>query len=315
MGLFDVFGAGGGTAAIQIGSTMVGAGSSLEGNVVFTGGKRAQQITRVTMRVSQSTTSMQMTKEGPRQHTQSRDVVQSFQIAGPATSTPGQAQAFPFSINIPQGAPPSQPGHLSYAIHANVDIPGEVDAGATVQLTVVGGGMGAQMPMQPPMGQMPMGMAQPPMMAPPVPGYGAPPQMGMPQMPPPMGAPQMGMPQMPPQPGYPQMPPQMGMPQMPPQMGMPQMPPQPGYPQMPPQPGYPQMPPQPGYPPMPPQPQMGMPPMQPQMGSFVVALHPQTGQWAPGRITAMQNGMFGVDWDDPMLGASTWVAAGQLRVK
>lgn len=224
MGLFDVFGAGGGTAAIQIAATMVGAGSSLEGNVVFTGGKRAQQITCVTMRVSQSTTSMHMTKEGPRQHTQSRDVVASFQIAGATTSAPGHAQAFPFSINIPLGAPPSQPGHVSYSLHANVDIPGEIDSGASVQLTVVGGMQQPTQPMQPMQGMQPM--------------------------------------------GYPQ--------------AMPLMPP--------------------------------MPPMPPQMGSFVVAQHP-SGSWAPGRVTAMQSGMIGVDWDDPMLGASTWVSPAQVRVK
>ena len=318
MGLFDMFGAGGGTAAIQIGATMVGAGASLEGNVVFTGGKRAQQITKVTMRVSQSRTSMHMTKEGPRPHTESRDVVPTFQIHGPTQSTPGQPQAFAFSIPIPQGAPPSVPGQLGYHVHAGIDIPGEVDAGATVEITIVGGA-GAQMPMQAAMG---VGMGGP------VPGYGAP-QPGFGQMPPQPGMampPQPGLGQMPPQPGFGpmppppgfgQMPPQPGFGQMPPQPGYGQMPPQPGYGQMPPQPGYGQMPPQPGYGQMPPQPGYGqMPPMGggPAIGTHVVAQHP-SGQWAPGRVAGMQNGMIGVDWDDPMLGASTWVGAHQIRVK
>jgi hypothetical protein len=62
---------------------------------------------------------------------------------------------------------------------------------------------------------------------------------------------------------------------------------------------------------------MGMPPMQPaqmQMGSHVLAQHP-SGQWAPGRVAGMQNGMIGVDWDDPKLGQSTWVQPGQVRHK
>jgi len=265
MGLFDVFGAGGGTAAIQIGATMVGAGSALQGNVVFTGGKRAQQITAVTMRVSQSHQSMKMTKEGPRQHTESRDVIPSFQISGATQSVPGQPQMFPFSINIPAAAPPSIQGQLSYTLHANIDIPGEVDAGASVPLTIVGGQMPMQQPMMGQMPQQPMGYPQQPMMG-----------------------------QMPQQPmGYPQQP-MMG--QMPQQPMMGQMPQQPmGYGQMPPQ--------------MPPP--MAMPL---QMGSFVVALHP-SGNWAPGRVTAMQNGMIGVDWEDPKLGASSWVGADQVRVK
>ncbi|MFO0686790.1 MAG: sporulation protein [Sandaracinus sp.] len=359
MGLFDMFGAGGGTAAIQIGATMVGAGTNLEGNVVFTGGTRAQQITKVTMRVSQSRTTMQMTKEGPRPHTESRDVVPTFQIHGPTQSTPGQPQAFAFSIPIPAGAPPSVPGQLGYHVHAGIDIPGEVDAGATVQITVVGG-MGAQMPMQPaPMGMPPQGFGQMPPQPgfgqmPPQPGFGQmPPQPGFGQMPPQPGFGQMppqpqgfgqmppqpgfgqmppqpqGFGQMPPQPGFGQMPPQpQGFGQMPPQQGYGQMPPQPqgfgqmppqqGYGQMPPQQGYGQMPPQPGYGQMPPQPGYGpMPPPMgagPTIGTHVVAQHP-SGHWAPGRVAGLQNGMVGVDWDDPKLGASTWVGAHQIRVK
>jgi hypothetical protein len=50
----------------------------------------------------------------------------------------------------------------------------------------------------------------------------------------------------------------------------------------------------------------------PQVGSHVTAQHP-SGQWYPGRIVQMQNGMIGVDWDDAKLGQSTWVHAHQVR--
>ena len=38
-----------------------------------------------------------------------------------------------------------------------------------------------------------------------------------------------------------------------------------------------------------------------------MAQHPQNQQWYPGRVSAMQSGMVGVDWDDPAVGASSWV--------
>ena len=43
------------------------------------------------------------------------------------------------------------------------------------------------------------------------------------------------------------------------------------------------------------------------VGSMVMAQHPQNHQWYPGRVSAMQSGMIGVDWDDPAVGESSWV--------
>ena len=49
-----------------------------------------------------------------------------------------------------------------------------------------------------------------------------------------------------------------------------------------------------------------------QVGAHVTAQH-ANGQWYPGRIVQMQNGMIGVDWDDASLGQSSWVHAHQVR--
>jgi hypothetical protein len=48
------------------------------------------------------------------------------------------------------------------------------------------------------------------------------------------------------------------------------------------------------------------------LNAHVSAQHPN-GNWYPGRIVAMQNGMIGVDWDDPKLGQSSWVQPHQVR--
>lgn len=47
------------------------------------------------------------------------------------------------------------------------------------------------------------------------------------------------------------------------------------------------------------------------VGSHVLAQW-QDGNWYPGHVVAVNNGMFGVDWENPALGASTWVAAHQV---
>jgi hypothetical protein len=366
MGLFDMFGAGGGTASIRVDSPMVAQGGVVSGQIIFTGGSRAQQVTKVTLRVSQSHKTMKMTPNGPQQHTESRDVVPNFQVAGSYTTTPGQPQAFPFQINIPAGAPPSVPGQVTYSLHAGIDIPGEIDAGAHQEITVTGGAMGMAQPMmgqpmgmrQPMMGQ-PMGMQQP-MMGQPM-GMQQP-MMGQPMMQQPLGIgsavmamwqdgqlhpgrivgqqngmfgidwdephlgastwvhpgqvqPSMGMPM-----GKPGMDPMMQKQMMDPMhkggapMGKPGM--DPMHKGMDPmmQKGHvdPMM--QKGH--VDPMHKGGMP-MQGggvMMGAHVLAQHP-SGQWAHGRVAAMQNGMIGVDWDDPKLGASSWVAPHQVQSK
>jgi hypothetical protein len=50
------------------------------------------------------------------------------------------------------------------------------------------------------------------------------------------------------------------------------------------------------------------------IGTHVIAQW-QDGNWHPGRVSAVQNGMIGVDWDNAKLGASTWVQTHQVRVK
>jgi len=47
-------------------------------------------------------------------------------------------------------------------------------------------------------------------------------------------------------------------------------------------------------------------------GTAVVAQW-QDGNWYRARVSGFQNGMYGIDWDDAKLGASTWCAVHQVR--
>ncbi|MFO0713673.1 MAG: sporulation protein [Sandaracinus sp.] len=168
MGLFDMFGAGGGTLSIQPVSPHVTPGQALVGNVVFQGGGRAQQINALTIKLTQETRTMQMTNQGPQPHTESRELVPATPVTQPFQSTPGQPTMLPFQLQVPPGLPNSTPNQVTYHLRVTADIPGEIDPGASLEIQVVGGAapMQAGMPgMQPGMPGMP-GMMQPGMMQP-----------------------------------------------------------------------------------------------------------------------------------------------------
>ncbi|MDQ3036850.1 MAG: sporulation protein [Myxococcota bacterium] len=148
MGLFDMFGAGGGRIAIQPQSAHVTAGGAIAGSIGFQGGTRAQQITNITLKLVMDQTQMEMTQQGPRPRTQTRDVVPAHPVAGAFTSTPGQVQQFPFDLQLPPGLPNTTPNAVKYRLVVSADIDNEVDPGANVEIQVVGGSpvMGAGMP-------------------------------------------------------------------------------------------------------------------------------------------------------------------------
>ncbi len=149
MGLFDAFGVGGGSLAVQLQFPQAQAGSVVHGVATFTGGKRAQQITNVTVRL---TVTQQVMQNGQLMQ-QTRDLVPALTLAGAFTAQPGQAYQFPFQFQLPHDAYGSAPNQVGYRVVGNADIDGEIDPGAGVELHVVG----AAAPMQ---GMMPMGGPQ-----------------------------------------------------------------------------------------------------------------------------------------------------------
>ena len=334
MGLFDMFGAGGGRLQIQPQSPHVSAGSSLAGAVGFQGGSRPQQITKITLKLVMDQTQVQHTPQGPQQRTQSRDVIPAFPLAAAFTSTPGQVQQFGFDFAIPAGIPNSTPGQVKYRLVASADIDNEVDPGTNVEIQVVGGApvqMGAP-------GMMPM---QPAMMQP------APTQIGSDVVaqwtdgqwhPARVVAMQNGMigvdwanPAL----GqsswvYPQQvqAQQAGMAMGAPMMAQPPMQQHDPYAKQQHDPYAKQQ-----HDPYAKQqhdpyakqqhaaphakqnaPHAGAPAMLPQVGAQVLAQW-QDGQWHPARVVAMQNGLVGVDWENPKLGQSSWVQPQQVRGK
>ena len=274
MGLFDMFGAGGGSLQIQV-MGQASSGGSVSGNVVFTGGKRAQNITNISIRMTQETRGTRMTPQGPQQHTESRDVVQRTVVTQNFSSTPGQPSSFPFQLSVPGGLPSTTQGMVTYHLRASADIDNEVDPGASQEVQVLGTGpaMAQGMP-----GQMMPGQGMPGQMMPGqmMPGQGMPGQMpGMAGMAG-MAAGVAGMAGMAGQ----MMPGQMPGQGMPGQMMPGQMPGQPA---------------------------------QFQIGTRVMAQW-QDGQYHPGRIQFAQNGMYYVDWEEAHLGQTTAVYPQQIQM-
>ncbi len=148
MGLFSAFGVGGGSLSLELQFQQVQAGGAVQGNVVFTGGKRAQQITTVTL--SLSCTLQQPGPNGPQ--SQSQPVFGPLQVAGAFAAQPGQRYAMPFQVALPQGLYGSAPGLVSYRLSASADIDGEIDPGAGIDLFVQGEAFQPAMPAMMPMG-------------------------------------------------------------------------------------------------------------------------------------------------------------------
>jgi hypothetical protein len=143
MGLFDMFGAGGGSVQIQPTSPHVASGSAIAGNLVFMGGKRAQNVTKLTLRMTMEQRTMQMTNQGMQPQTNARDIVPATVIAQMFSTTPGQPSTFPFQFPVPPGLPSSTPGSVTFHLRASADIDGEVDPGASLEVQVVGTGPAA----------------------------------------------------------------------------------------------------------------------------------------------------------------------------
>ena len=138
MGLFDMFGAGGGTLTIQPQSTQVAAGQLVAGTVTFTGGKRAQQVTNIKVRFVAETREQPKPGQAP-PTPQNKPVVPELTVTGAFQTQPGTPHSFPFQFQLPPQLAAEIKGQLDYKLTASVDIPGEPDAHAVADLQVLGG--------------------------------------------------------------------------------------------------------------------------------------------------------------------------------
>ncbi len=271
MGLFDMFGAGGGSLDIQPQAVQAAAGGGVTGAVTFTGGKRSQKITSITLKLMVDTTSTQVTPQGPQRRVDSREVCPAALLSGPFQTQPQQAVSFPFAMAVPEGMPNSTPGQVTYRLVASADIDGEVDPGKAIEIHVVGG----TPPMQQgtPMAAMPAQMGVMPAGGAPAAGKDPMAQKMKDMQVQKGGDVQKG-------------PPKADEVHKGPSKGgdVQKGPPKGGDP--------------------------GKGAIA--IGAPCFAQHANTN-WYPGRVAAVQNGMYGVDWDDPQLGESSWVGPHQVK--
>ena len=134
MGLFDAFGVGGGSLSIALQFPQVQAGGVVNGMAVFQGGRRAQQITKVTVKLTMT----QQVNQNGQLTQQTQDLAAPTVLSGPFTAQPGQSYQFHFQFPVPADSYATTLGAVSYRISGNADIDGEVDPGAGVELHVNG---------------------------------------------------------------------------------------------------------------------------------------------------------------------------------
>jgi len=303
MGLFDMFGGGGGSLAIQPGSLSVSASGPLTGVVAFQGGSKAQQITNIKLKLVVEQTRMETAlvdgKQVEQERTHGRDVVPFFDVAPAFQSTPGQVTQFPFNVELPMGLLNSTPKQVKYRLVATADIDNAIDPGTNVEIQIVGGAPVEQHVAPPPAVKQPaMPAAQFVEQAGAQSKFDK--QAAQPQATPAGGKfdKQAAQPQATPAGAkfdkQAAQPPALG--KFDPQ----QQEQQKGHD---------------------PSAKGGAPPPQtkgvphgggPEIGARVQAQH-TNGQWYPGHVVAMQNGLLGIDWDDEKLGVSTWVQPQQVQ--
>jgi sporulation-control protein spo0M len=75
MGLLSAFGVGGGKLSIEPVASHVQAGGTLTGKIVFTGGKRPQNVTNIQVTLNCNVTNTVATPQGPQQRTNTTAIV------------------------------------------------------------------------------------------------------------------------------------------------------------------------------------------------------------------------------------------------
>jgi hypothetical protein len=156
MGLLDMFGAGGGTLTLQLQAMQFAPGQTIYGVATFTGGKRAQNITSITVRVSMTETHPAVPGKPP-PPAQTINVVPDQMLTGAFQVQPGTPHPFQFALQLPTQLKPEVKGQIDYRVGASADIPGEIDQHASADIQVIGGMQQPQMQqMQQPMMQKPM---------------------------------------------------------------------------------------------------------------------------------------------------------------
>ena len=139
MGLFKMFGAGGGKLDVVLDSPQFAAGTAISGVAKFIGGKRDQVIDALTLGVSCTLYTTEQTPNGPRKKSTVQQIVPKTTLATGVTSQAGGLLEFRFSYPLNPSVYSSKPGEVEYRLFASADIDGEVDPGDNEVFTVING--------------------------------------------------------------------------------------------------------------------------------------------------------------------------------
>jgi hypothetical protein len=133
MGLFDVFGKGGGTVTLELATTAARCGEKLAGSVVFTGGKREQHIHGFQVWF--------VKREGGGASDEMLFAPEKMSVPDGTIVKPGEVKKFPFEAKVPLVGVSKINGQLqTYHCVASMDIPKEVDPQGSTPITIDGGG-------------------------------------------------------------------------------------------------------------------------------------------------------------------------------
>ena len=139
MGLFKMFGVGGGKLDVVLDVEQVSAGGAISGAAKFFGGKRDQTIDALTLSLKCTTYRIEQTANGPVKRSDVTSIVPKTIIASNVLSSAGGTVEFRFSFPLHAGLYNSEPGKVEYKLYGAADIDGEVDPGDSETITVVGG--------------------------------------------------------------------------------------------------------------------------------------------------------------------------------
>ena len=128
MGLFDMFGAGGGTATFELPEAVARCGQSFSGTVVFTAGKRKQKINGMAVWFVENDGDGEKLLWAP-------DKLPLDDEIGP-----GEVRRYPFRVDVPRASQTRVNGQAvkRYGLRASLDIPKEVDPQAKADIDLQG---------------------------------------------------------------------------------------------------------------------------------------------------------------------------------
>jgi sporulation-control protein spo0M len=140
MGLFDRFGAGGGSVTLELGSTKTRVGDKLAGTLVFIGGKREQKIDGMQIWFVKVDNGKDELLYAPSK----------FPLND--TIKPGETKRFPFEALVPRVAAVTINGKLVpqiFGLRGSLDIPKEMDPQGKLDGLDIAGGLEAAVTVTP----------------------------------------------------------------------------------------------------------------------------------------------------------------------